>query len=115
MLRYKNRGYMIEVRIPKHKKFYALCMYHYDKESGKYALSMWLKHDDFDEMFKIDAQHIDTQLISGTKETIRENICKIVEQAARTDYFNKYIDRFKYTVRCFDIGNTYYENQRHAQ
>ena len=112
MLRYKNGGYMVEVKIPGYDNYYAVCIYHYNRSASKYALSMWLKNSDFDDMFKIDWQHIDTQLVSGTKETIRENICKIVEQASINGFFDKYIHNFEYTYKCFDIGNSYYEEHR---
>ena len=73
---------------------------------------MWLKRNDIDDDFKIDSQEIDTQYISGTRETIEENIIRIVEQASLSGYFDYYISRFEYTCSCFERGNELYEQEK---
>ncbi len=115
MLKYKNKGYTIEIDLPEecgHKGYSVECTYQYDKEKEKYLLSMWLKRYDIDDKFKIDSQGIDTQYISGSKETIRQNICRIVEQASLSGYFQYYIEKYEYTYKCFDCGNELFENER---
>lgn len=115
MLRYQNKGQVIEFRLPEECGYdgYSIeCQYLFDKTRSKYSLSMRLKRDDIDDTFKIDSQEIDTQYISGTKETIKENICRIVEQACLSGYFNYYIDRYEYTYKCFDKGDELFEQER---
>ena len=112
MIRYENKGYLIEVKLPKNKDYSVECRYLYDKSKEKYSLSMWLKRNDIDDTFKIDSQEIDTQYISGTKETIRQNICNIIEQASLSGFFNYYIERYEYTYKCFERGNELYEKER---
>lgn len=115
MLRYKNKGYTIEIALPEecgHDGYSVECRYIYEKATGKYLLSMWLKRNDIDDKFKIDSQEIDTQRISGTKENIRQNICRIVEQASLSGYFDYYIQRYEYTYKCFDRGNELFEIER---
>lgn len=73
---------------------------------------MCLRHDDIDDDFKIDAQEIDAQYIPGTKETIEHNIRVIVENASLLGYFERYIQRFEYTYKCFERGNELYEQER---
>ena len=114
MLRYRNRNFM-EIPIPEecgHDGYIADCVYSYDKEKEKYALSMWLRKSGIDDRFKIDSQEIDTQYISGTRENIRENICRIVEYACLSGFFDEYIKRFEYTYKCFDRGNELFESER---
>ena len=48
----------------------------------------------------------------GTKENIRQNICKIVEQLSLSGFFNYYIECFEYTVKCFDKGNEIFESEK---
>ena len=100
------KGYTIEINLPKDKYdgYSAECTYRYDKKEQKYALSMWIKRNDLDEKFKIESEKIDTQYISGTKETIVNNICRVVEQMAISNRFDEYVERFEYTIRCFEIG-----------
>lgn len=115
MLRFENKGYVIEVNLPeddKYKGYSIECRYHYDTQKEKYLISMWLKHKLIENKFKIDLQKIDTQYISGTKETIRPNICRIVEQAAQTGFFDEYIQTFEYLMKCFEKGNELIENER---
>lgn len=107
MLRYEDKGHTIEIPLPEgcgYKGYSVECRYLYDKNEEKYILSMWLKKENINSRFKIDSQEIDTQYISGTRETIRKNICKIVEQACVSGFFNHYINRYRYTYKCFEIG-----------
>lgn len=114
-MRYKSKGYTIEIDLPEecgYEGYSVECTYRYDKDKEKYLLSMWLMRKDISDKFKIDHQEIDTQYISGTKETIRQNICKIVEQASLSGFFTKYIERFEYTYKCFDRGDDLFEKER---
>lgn len=96
----------------RYKGYSVKCTYRYDKKEEKYLLSMWMNRDDIDDDFRIDAQEIDTQYIHGTKETIEDNICRIVDYMFLTDRLVPYIERFDYTYRCFDYGNDFLENKR---
>lgn len=115
MRTYKNLGHTIEFQLPEtcgHKGYFVECTYLYDKSVKKYTLSMWLKRADIPDRHAIISQKIDTQLISGTKETIRKNICRIVEQALISGFFIPYIQNYEYTYTCFDQGNALFEEQR---
>lgn len=115
MLKYENKGYTIEIKLPEefgYRGYSVECTYSYDKEKEKYLLSMWLKGNGIDDRFKIDSQEIDTQYIPGTRETIRQNICRIVEQASLSGFFDHYIHRYKYTYQCFDKGHEFFEKER---
>lgn len=104
-MKYKNNGYSIEINLPKKYSGYSVeCQYQFDKDKCKYLLSMWLKRNDIGNRFRIDSQKIDTQYISGTRETIRSNICRIVEQACSTGYFDSFIRDFEKLYECFDKG-----------
>ena len=113
MLKPKYKGTTIEIRLPKEYRCYSVeCTYRYVKSKEKYELSMWLKNDSIHDKFKIEAQEIDTQLISGTRETIVDNICRVVEQMCVAQSFKEYIDKYEYTYRCFDKGNEIIENAK---
>lgn len=115
MLKPIREGYTIRIKLPEecgYEGYSVKCIYKYHKKKEKYLLSMWLKRDDINEDFKIDSQEIDTQYISGTQETIEENICRIVEQASLSGYFDHYIERYEYTNKCFERGNELFELER---
>lgn len=112
-MRYENNGYSIEIKLTgKYCGYSVECQYQFDKEKEKYILSMWLKRNDIGNRFRIDSQKIDTQYISGTRETIRLNICRIVEQACTCNFFDQYIEELEYLYKCFDKGNEVLEKER---
>ena len=114
MLRYKNLGYTIEIDLPPYNERYrgytVLCTYRYDKSNDKYLLHMWLKYES--DIIPINRQKVDTQYISGNKDTIRNNILKIVEQASESGFFDEYVERFENYMKCFTKGNNFYEDER---
>lgn len=115
MTRAKHLGYLIEIKLSEecgYEGYSAWCAYKYNKSAEKYSLSMWLKRHDIDDTFKIESQEIDTQIISGTRETIEENICRIVEQAALSGFFDYYIERYEYTYNCYDLGEEVLDQRR---
>jgi len=102
-------GFIIECG---HENYSVKCTYKYNKKLEKYSLDMWLMRNDIDDEFQIRSQEIDKQYIFGTKETIEDNICRIVEQASLSGYFDDFIKRFEYTYECFDRGNELFERER---
>ncbi|MBM6685401.1 hypothetical protein H9X90_05205 [Faecalicatena contorta] len=110
-MRYTNEGYGISISLSqfnddeKYKGYAAMCQYKYNKDKGKYILHMWLKRNDVSDLFKIDHEDIDTQYVRGDRDTIRPNICRIVEQAMLHGFFDSYIDGFEYMITCCDKGN----------
>lgn len=104
----------MDVMLPeecRHAGYSVECRYKYDKTQDKYLVSMWLRRKDIDDTYKIDGQKIDTQYISSTRETIRQDICRIVEQASLSGFFDYYVERFEYTYKCFDMGNDLLERE----
>lgn len=107
MANYIRKGYTLEFNLREYgyNNYYAVCTYKYDKKKEKYSLSMWIKRKDINDKFKIDSQEIDTQYINGTKETIEDNIDRVIEQAGLSGFFDEYIQRYEYTYKCCDIGD----------
>lgn len=113
MLKPRYKGTTIDIRLPKEYKGYSVeCTYKYIKSEEKYRLSMWLKYDGLRDKFKIESQEISTQLIPGTRDTIVDNICRIVEQMCDAKSFEEYITRYEYTYNCFDRGNELIEEEK---
>lgn len=111
----RRKGYTIEINLPKecgYSGYIVVCTYKYNKQIDKYSLEMELKYKDIGDSFRIDRQEIDTQYISGTKDTIEENIIRIIEQAYLSGFFDNYIKRYEYTLKCFEKGNEIYEQER---
>ena len=118
VLRKFREGYTIRIQLPEecgYKDYSVKCTYKYNKKADKYTLDMWLMRNDIDDEFQIRSQEIDKQPIYGTKDTIEDNICRIVEYASLSGYFDEFIQRFEYTYKCFDRGDELFEQERLAK
>lgn len=120
MMKPRCKGQTIEINLSKwgYKNYIAECAYHFDKHEVKYSLSIWLRRRDLEDRMRLSSKNVDTQYISGTKETIVENICRVVHQAATvvTDngkkYFDPFVERYEYELKCFERGNELFEQER---
>lgn len=114
MMRPKFNGHSIEINLSEwgYQNYIAECAYHFDKKENKYSLSMWLNRSDMEDRMRLSSKKVDTQYISGTRETIIENICRVVHQACLSGYFNHYVERYEYELKCFERGNDLFELER---
>lgn len=107
---YTDEGYSITVRLSqfnkdiRYKGYAASCQYRFSKKDGKYMVRMWLMRPTSGKKFKIEYEEIDTQLLSGTRDTIRENICRVVEQMMMNGNFDQFIDQYEYDMKCCEKG-----------
>lgn len=110
------KGHVLDISLAEfgYEDYYAECMYRYIKSKEKYALSVRLYRYDIDDQMKISNQGIDTQYISGTKDTIEENICRVIHEMCVNKHFDDYVERYEYYLNCFDRGNELFEKERIA-
>lgn len=107
MIKYKNKRTTITIDLPEecgHEGYSVDCSYFYDKNEKQYLVSMELFRNDIK-----DKQLIDSQYINGDENAIEFNIRHIVEYASMSGYFEKYIQKYEYTYKCFDKGNDFFE------
>lgn len=118
---FKGNTLKIELSYFGYKNYFVECTYHFDKLKCKYSLSMWLNRNDMEDRMQISSKKVDTQYISGTRDTIVENICRIVYQAATVvnedgkKYFDHFVERYEYELACFERGNELFEQERTKQ
>lgn len=112
MARLRRKGYTVEVDLKEfgYEDYFVECTYRYVKKKEKYLLRMGLVPKDFNYRIKIEFNEIDTQLISGTRETIESHIDRIIKDMAVDGAFDDYIKHFEYECKCFDLGNEILEN-----
>ena len=119
MMRPRCKGQTVEINLSKwgYKDYTVECAYYFDKKEDKYALSMWLTRSDIEDRMRLSSKRVDTQYISGTRETIVENICRIVHYAAtvaadgKARYFDRFVERYEYELACFARGNELFEQE----
>ena len=119
--KFKGNTLTIELSDFGYENYFVECAYHFDKLNSKYSLSMWLNRNDIEDRIKLSSKKVDTQYISGTRETIIENICRIVHHAATVEndngvrYFDYFVEIYEYELACFDRGNELFEKERLAK
>lgn len=122
MMKPKCKGQNVEINLSNlgYKGYIVECAYYFDKRENKYSISMWLNRNDIEDRMRLSSKKVDTQYIPGTRETIVENICRIVHQAATVPdengrkYFDRYVERYEYELKCFERGNELFEQERLA-
>lgn len=116
----KLKGQAVEISLSEwgYQNYIVECAYLFDKSKGKYALSLWLNRHDLEDRMLLSSKKVDSQYISATRETIVENICRIVHYAVTVadengaKYFDSYIERYEYELKCFERGNELFEQER---
>lgn len=91
MLEPRYLGSTRGIKLLNHNDYIAECTYKYVKSVDKYLLSVRLNQYD-NKGKEISSHHVGTQYISGTRDTIIDNICKIVERIDSPDYFEKCVN-----------------------
>ena len=100
MMNPKCKGNTLTVNLSRwgYPNYIVKCTYHFVKCKGKYSLSMCLCNSDVEDRMRLSSKKVDAQYIPGTRETIIENICRIIHQAATVPdkdgikYFDKYVE-----------------------
>lgn len=109
MIKCRNKRTTITIDLPEecgHAGYSVDCSYSFDKGQKQYLVSMELFRNDIG-----DKQSIDSQYVDGDKAVIESNIRRIVEYASMSGYFDKYIEKYEYTYKCFDKGNEFFEEE----
>lgn len=114
MLKRNYLGTTISFVLPenKYKGYVVDCTYKFIKHMNKYAVNLWLRRSDISDRLPIGSQGINTQYITSDKENIQNDIGNMIEQAANSTFFDEYIERFEYYVKCFEFGNKHFEDQK---
>lgn len=84
--------------------YHVYCSYVYNKQVEGYNLTMYLKGKLSDDLYFIDTQHL-----NGDVDVIRNNVVRLVDYAAKTKFFDRYIESYEYTYKCLGKGIEIYE------
>lgn len=118
MLKAKFKGKTIEIALPaecRYGNYSAECTYRYDKVKEKYSVAIWLKYNGIDCKFNLNPQEVDSLYITSTIENIENDICGLIEQLCGSKFFDHYIERYEYEMKCFERGHDLFEKERKAE
>ena len=106
MIRYKN---VSSIEFDLEKDYKVKAEYIFNKDSGKYLVSFYLRQVN---VGMWDQIHKATDIVfDSTYETIKTDIAKYFTKLLIEGFFQYYIDRYVYQMKCFDKGNDLYERE----
>lgn len=98
MFRYEKLGQVISVKLNNGYKVIAFANYKLGKEV--YEVKFYIKWNDID----IFDEASETE-IKCDRSSLYETVAGFVETIYKDGVFDKYIERYEYQQRCFEIGN----------
>ena len=82
----------------------------FDTENRVYTTTLFLKENTIDTWKLIEnAENLE---FHANHNTINSAILKQVSTFLQEGFFNYYIQRYEYEMKCFDKGNSIYEKER---
>lgn len=98
----------ISIKINKNYEIIAMIMYH--KETSDYDVNYYLLRTDIQLM---DLMYTDEHTFNNsTLRSIKHDVVKYVEDYTKHGRFDRYINRYEYMLKCFELGNEIEENKR---
>lgn len=104
--RYNNSNNILVIDL--HNGYSVISLSGYNMEKEMYSTSLFLKCNGIDMWTLIEkAENLE---FSATSQTINMAILKTVSKYLDEGFFDYYISRYEYELKCFDKGNEYFES-----
>ena len=98
------------ITIDLHNGYTVIAVTGFDTENGVYATTLFLKDNTIDTWKLIEnAENLE---FHANHNTINSAILKQVSTFLQEGFFDYYIQRYEYEMKCFDKGNSIYEKER---
>ena len=82
----------------------------FDVENRAYTTTLFLKENTIDTWKLVEnAENLE---FHANQNTIKSAILKQVSEFLKEGFFDYYIERYEYELKCFDIGNETVEKER---
>lgn len=97
MIKYRNEGQIISFKLDdaNYNHICDIVVTYFQLSAEEYSVSMCLRKviatDEGENKYMYE---VDTQILSGNKNTIKSNISRVVEFGIKTKYFDKYVKNF---------------------
>ena len=110
-LEYKNyRGCKDIITIDLHNDYTVIAIKSWNPDEQKYIVEFRITEKSIDKWDLI--QEMESVEFNVNYKTINKAILKHVANLLSEGFFDYYIDRYEYEIKCFDIGNEIAEKER---
>lgn len=109
-LTYKQyRGCKDIITIDLHNSYTVIAIKSWNPDEQKYTVQLMLKENTVDKWDLIEkAENIE---LNANYQTINSAILKQVSNLLEEGFFDYYIQRYTYELKCFDIGSDLYKGE----
>ena len=98
------------IMIDLHNEYTVIAVTGFDVETKTYITTLFLKENTIDTWKLIEnAKNLE---FHANHNTVNSAILKQVSTFLQEGFFNYYIQRYEYEMKCFDKGNSIYEKER---
>lgn len=98
------------ITIDLHNGYSVIAIIGFDVENKVYTTTLFLKDNTIDTWKLIEKA--DKLVFHANNNTINSAILKQVSTFLEEGFFNSYIQRYEYEMKCFDVGNDLAESER---
>ena len=106
--KFNNSNEVITINL--HNGYSVIAVTGFDTENGVYDTTLFLKDNTIDTWKLIEnAENLE---FHANHNTINSAILKQVSTFLQEGFFDYYIQRYEYEMKCFDKGNSIYEKER---
>ena len=106
--KFNNSNDVITINL--HNGYTVIAVTGFDTENGVYATTLFLKDNTIDTCKLVEnAENLE---FHANQNTINSAILKKVSEFLNEGFFDYYIQRYEYELKCFDIGNEIFEKER---
>lgn len=106
--KYNNSDSVITIDL--HNGYSVIAISGFNADAYNYTTSLFLKENSIDDWKLIeDAENIE---FNANKSTINSAILKYVSNHLEEGFFDYYIQRYEYEIKCFDKGSEYFDSER---
>ena len=106
--KFNNSNDVITINL--HNGYTVIAVTGFDAENGAYTTTLFLKDNTVDTWKLVEnAENLE---FHANQNTINSAILKKVSEFLNEGFFDYYIQRYEYEMKCFDIGNEIFEKER---
>ena len=98
------------ITIDLHNGYTVIAVTGFNAEDGTYTTTLFLKDNTID-TWKLE-KNAENLEFHANHNTINSAILKQVSTFLQEGFFDYYIQRYEYEMKCFDKGNSIYEKER---
>lgn len=110
MLRYKVIGNNV-ISVDLQNNYEIISIAKWNKTSHSYMVNFMIKDKTIDIWDSINNDKTENIEFKSDIRTINKDMAEYITALSKTDFFDYYISRYKYMLKCFDRGNDSFEKE----